>query len=454
MVKQVDRSFRRAGGGVVLESVSAPQHDNPTSTGEIVGIASRKAATAVLKAHVAVLKGTPMRRAIGEALTNGGNLGGKERRFIAFATRELSRHLRRLNLASSARGFSGSRLHLPEDQAIFRYALWRRELCGAGVEKIMTEIGLPGPIRPRGIPDQVVRAELERKVELDFGTTPLDQAANRHSFPTWLAERIAAAAPEGELEQVLEALNREPTLTFRARPVGTRDALVEELKGKGLSVEACAELPDALRVTDESRAIFDSRWMKEGRLQVMDLGSQLLADFCKAKPGQTVVDYCAGAGGKTLVLADAVTTTGRVFAWDHSEKRLKEARSRVGELKLRHVSFPSPPRIDLAELVLIDAPCSGTGTLGREPDQKWKLSQKQIDELTVTQLGILRDVGKQLKPGGVIVYGTCSVLKEENEGVVSRFVEAQPEFKLVESLRVWPHRLEGGGFFGARLVKS
>ncbi|MFZ5440611.1 MAG: RsmB/NOP family class I SAM-dependent RNA methyltransferase [Myxococcota bacterium] len=425
-----------------------------TSTGEIVGIASRKAATAVLEAHVAVIKGTPMRRAISEALAEGGNLGGKERRFIAFATRELSRHLRRLNLSAGTRGYSTAKLHLPEDQAIFRYALWRREICGAGVDKIMTEVGLPGPIRPRGIPDQLIRTELERTVELDFGSTPLDQAANRHSFPTWLAERIAAVAPPGELEAVLEALNREPTLTLRVRPAGSREALLPELKAKGLEVEACAELPDAIRVVDGSRAIFDSRWMKEGRLQVMDLGSQLLAAFCQAQPGQTVVDYCAGAGGKTLVLADAVTPTGRVFAWDLSEKRLKEARSRVGELKLRHVSFPSPPRIDLADLVLIDAPCSGTGTLGREPDQKWKLTAKQIDELTTTQVGLLRDVAKRLKGGATIVYGTCSVLREENEGVVERFLAEAPEFRLEESLRVWPHRLEGGGFFGARLKKS
>jgi 16S rRNA (cytosine967-C5)-methyltransferase len=430
-----------------------PPDAGPTSTGGIVGIASRKAATATLKAHVAVLKGTPMRRAIGEALDEGGNLGGKERRFIAFATRELSRHLRLLNLSAAAHGHPPSKMHLPEDQAIFRYALWRREVCRAGVEKIMTEVALPGPIRPRGLPDQLIRSALEQVVELDYGSTPLDQAAAKHSFPTWLAEKIAAAAPAGELEAVLEALNREPTLTLRVRPPGTREALLPELRGKHPEVEACAELPDAIQVKDGSRAIFESRWMKEGRLQVMDLGSQLLAAFCRAAPGMTVVDYCAGAGGKTLVLADAVTTTGKVFAWDASEKRLKEARSRVGELKLRHVSFPSPPRIDLADIVLVDAPCSGSGTLGREPDQKWKLSAKQVAELAVTQLGILRDVSKRLKAGALIVYGTCSVLKEENEGTVERFLASEPGFTLEETLRVWPQQLEGGGFFGARLRK-
>ncbi|MFO0600479.1 MAG: RsmB/NOP family class I SAM-dependent RNA methyltransferase [Myxococcaceae bacterium] len=420
------------------------------STGEIVGIASRKAATAVLKAHVAVLKGTPLRKAISEALAGGGNLGGKERRFIAFATRELSRHLRRLNLLASARGQPMSKLHLPEDQAIFRYALWRKHVCGAGIDKIMTEIQLPGPIRPRGVPDQFIRDETNKQVEVDWGSTPLERAANLHSFPTWLAEKIAAIAPEGEVDAVLEALNREPTLTLRVRPPGSRDALLPELKD--FPVEACAEVPDAIRVTDGSRAIFESRWMKEGRLQVMDLGSQLLAAFCEAKPGQSVVDYCAGAGGKTLVLADAVGPTGRVYAWDLSEKRLAEAKSRVGELKLRHVSFPSQPRIDLADLVLIDAPCSGTGTLGREPDQKWKLTAKEIETLTATQLGILKDVSKRLKPGAAMIYGTCSVLREENEGVVERFLGANPGFKLTAALRVWPHRVEGGGFFGARLV--
>lgn len=426
----------------------------PTAPGEVVGIATRKAATVALKAHVAVLKGTPLRKAIGEQLAEGGNLGGKERRFVAFAARELSRHLRRLNLSASARGYPASKLHLPEDQAILRYALWRRELCGAGVEKVMAEVSLPGPIRPRGIPDQLIRTELSRAVPLDFGATPLDQAANRHSFPTWLAERIAAVAPEGELEAILEALNREPTMTFRVRPPGSREALLAEVHAKGLTLEPCAELPDAVQVPDGSRALFASRWMKEGRLQVMDLGSQLLADLCRAQPGQTVVDYCAGAGGKTIVLADAVGPTGRVYAWDNSPKRLKEGKARVGELKLRHVSFPEQPRLDLADLVLVDAPCSGTGTLGREPDQKWKLSVKQVEELCATQQEILATVAKKLKAGAVLVYGTCSVLREENEGAVEWFLAGHPGWRCEETRRVWPHRLQGGGFFGARLVKS
>lgn len=418
-----------------------------------VGLASRKAATAALKAHVAVLKGTPLRRAISEALAEAENLGGKERRFVAFAARELSRHLRRLELSAGARGWPSSKLHLPEDQALLRYALWRRELCGAPVEKVMTEVALPGPIRPRGIPDQLLRTELERELTLEFGTDTLTRAANLHSFPTWLAERLAAQVAPDELEPLLRALNREPTLTLRARPAGTRDELLAALAAKGVGVEAAVELPDALRVSDGSRAIFETKWMKEGRLQVMDLGSQLLVALCRVSPGMCVVDACAGAGGKTIALADGVGPRGRVYACDESAKRLAEGRRRVSELKLNHVTFPQVARVDLADLVLVDAPCSGTGTLAREPDQKWKLTPKKVQELAVTQLGILTGLAGPLRAGGVLVYGTCSVLREEDEDVVDRFLVRHPAFRLEETLRVWPHRIEGGGFFGARLVK-
>jgi 16S rRNA (cytosine967-C5)-methyltransferase len=193
--------------------------------------------------------------------------------------------------------------------------------------------------------------------------------------------------------------------------------------------------------------------MKEGRLQVMDLGSQMLAGLCRASEGLTVVDYCAGAGGKSIFLADAVGPTGRVYAWDESAKRLQEGKRRAGELKLRHVSFPTAPRIDLADIVFVDAPCSGTGTLGREPDQKWKLSLKKVLEFQATQLELLDRVAGQVAAGAVIVYGTCSLLAEEDEEVVERFLAGHPGFELEGTLRTWPNQLDGGGFFGARLRK-
>ncbi len=429
--------------------------ENDSEMGQVLGRPSRQAAQAAIEAHVANLKGKPMRASIAEALAEHPKLGGKERRYVAFAARELSRHLRWLELCAKAHGWPSSKLQLTEDQAILRYALWRRELTHATPARVMVEVSLPGPIRPRSIPDAVISAELQKGAQIELGTTPVERAANLHSFPTWLAQAIFDAAPEGEGEAVLQALNREPALSFHVRPLGTRDALLAELTAAGFSVEVAADLPNGLRHTGDGRAIFESRWVKNHRLQVMDVGSQRLASLCRAEVGMTVVDYCAGAGGKTLFLADAVGPTGRVYAWDSSAKRLAEAKTRANALKYRHISFPTEPRVDLADLVLVDAPCSGVGTLAREPDQKWKLSQKKVDELTATQLGILEKLAPQMKGGAVVVYGTCSLLRAENEAVVEAFVKKHPNFVLDgEPLRVWPHRIDGGGFFGARLKKT
>ncbi len=429
--------------------------------GNVVGKPTRLAVSAAVKGHVAVLKGKPLRAAISEQLAEHEKLGGKERRFVAFATRELSRHLRRLDLSARAHGWPPSKLQLTEDQAIMRFALWRREMTGATAKRVMLELALPGPVRPRSLPDSVIAKVVEHEAKVDLGVTPVDRAANQHSFPTWLAEAIAASAASAglgtdALDSILAALNREPFMTFRARPSGSRDALLEVLAADGFSLVPCAEWRDALRADTESRAVFDSRYMKEGRLQVMDLGSQMLAAHCQAQAGQTVVDYCAGAGGKTLFLADEVGPKGRVYAWDASAKRLKEAKTRVAEARLRHVSFPLEPRIDLADVVLVDAPCSGTGTLGREPDQKWKLKKDAIAEFAKTQRSILDTVARAMKPQARLVYGTCSVLHEEDEAVVEAFLAAHPEFSLDGEgavLRVWPHQVDGGGFFGARFVK-
>jgi len=426
----------------------------PLQVHPLIGRASRAGVTAVIEAHLAIAKGKPMRAAISETLARHQKLGGNDRRFVAFAVRELSRHLRLIDLAARARGRPASSLKLAEDQAIFRYAIWRRVVTGASVEAVMAEVGLPGPVRPRSVQDAVIKDELAKDVELDFGDDPIERAAAKHSFPNWLAKAIGEQAPDGSLDAVLAALNREPFVTMRVRPLGTRDALLPELIAAGFPVKACAELPDAIVLTDEGRAIFESRWMKEGRLLVMDLGSQLLADFCRAKPGQIVVDYCAGAGGKTIFLADAVGPTGRVYGHDTSAKRLVEAKERTAQLKLQHVSFPKVPRLDLADLALVDAPCSGVGTLAREPDQKWRLTREKVLEFQKAQLEILEAVVAGLKPGGVIVYGTCSLLRDENDAVVEQFLARHPECALEGPvLRVWPHQVEGGGFFGARLEK-
>jgi 16S rRNA (cytosine967-C5)-methyltransferase len=241
-----------------------------------------------------------------------------------------------------------------------------------------------------------------------------------------------------------------------------------------VAAEPVALAPDAVRISDASHRVFETKVMKSGRLQVQDVGSQLIAEVCRPPGGSleglTVADVCAGAGGKTLALADMVGASGRVLAGDRSRKRLAQARERVRDLSVRNVSFPHPLPLSGADVLLVDAPCSGTGSLGREPDQKWKLTPKAITDFQTTQLEILEEVGRETRPGALIVYATCSLLPDENDAVVSRFLEKQPGFTLEPMapvlgperaaalcdgpyLRPIPPRVPGGGFFAARLRK-
>ncbi len=437
---------------------------------EELGRPSRKAATAALEAHLDIQKGEPLRAALSGALKEAGKIGGHERRFAAYTTRELSRHQRYLNLAARALGHPPGRWLLPEDRALVRYALWRRLFTGAGWREFSAEIKLPGPIRPRTIHDQLLQEVVEAALpelgeDLD---DPVERAAAVHSLPNWLAKALASSAPEGEVEALFAALNREPSLFLRARPPGARDARVAELRAEGIAAEPVPWAPDAIRITEPGMRVFESASMKRGLLQVQEPGSQLIAALGRNDaPRMLAVDACAGAGGKTLALADLVGAGGRVVATDKSRRRLEEARRRVRELGLRNVSFPDPAPVEDADLVLVDAPCSGTGSLAREPEQKWRLTAAAVKKFSETQREILEATVSALKPGAVLVYATCSLLREENEDVVSALLAAHPELRVEPAaevldpssasvmegpyLRVWPHRTASGGFFAARL---
>ncbi|RJS17733.1 RsmB/NOP family class I SAM-dependent RNA methyltransferase [Corallococcus sp. H22C18031201] len=423
-----------------------------------------------------MMKGEPLKAALANALRDADGLGGQERRFAAFAARELSRHQRLLDLAARTLGHTPGKIGLNEDQALVRYALWRRLFCGEDWARIGPEVRLPGPVRPRTINDTLLSSVVTAPLSEPALPEALpERLAVRHSFPSWLVQRLAEAYPEPVLEGLLAALDEEPSLHFRVRPPGTRDAVLAALLEEGVQAEAVAAAPDALRVTDSSHRIFETRMMKSGRLQVQDVGSQLIVEACRpeggALTGLTVADVCAGAGGKTLALADLVGPTGKVVAGDRSRRRLSDARDRVREWHLRQVAFPHPLPLSEADVLLVDAPCSGSGSLAREPDQKWKLSAKAVTEFKTTQGSLLAEVARQAKPGARIVYATCSVLPEENDVVVREFLAQHPDFALEPVgqgmpperaallcdgpfLRAVPPRVPGGGFFAARLRKA
>ncbi|SDE76424.1 16S rRNA (cytosine967-C5)-methyltransferase [Myxococcus virescens] len=443
---------------------------------ERLGRPSRRGATAALEAHIAVLRGEPLKAALANALREANGLGGQERRFAAMAVRELSRHQRLLDLAARLLGHTMGKVGLTEDQALVRYALWRRIFCGEGWARIGPEVRLPGPVRPRTIKDDLLQRVVEQPLpEAPLPESQTERLAIRYSFPNWLVQRLAQVYPEDVLEGLLASLDEEPSLHFRARPPGTRDAVLAALKEEGVNAEPVAAAPDAVRVTDSSHRVFETRMMKSGRLQVQDVGSQLISELCRPREGSlegfTVADVCAGAGGKTLALADFVGPRGKVLAGDRSRRRLAEARERVRHFSLRQVAFPHPLPLSDADVLLIDAPCSGTGSLAREPDQKWKLTAQEIAKYQATQSELLDEVSRQAKPGALIVYATCSVMPEEDEAVVEAFLAKHPDFTLepVEDvlgaeraalaaqgpyLKALPPKVPGGGFFAARLRRT
>ncbi len=450
---------------------------------ERLGLPSVKAARAALSAHLAVQKGEGIRGAVADALAGAKGLGGKERRFVVVAVRGLSRHLRRVDAAARSLGHPPGTLGLEEDRALLRWVLWRRLFTGADWKTVGPEVRLPGPVRPRTVPDalleKVMTAPLPPSPEEGQGDA-VERAAAVHSFPNWLARAVARDVGEARVERVLAALNVEPEVFLRVRPsVSGEDPLeaaVQALREEGVETERVGFAPSALRVVSGGMKVFDTRPMRGGRLQVQEPGSQLIALACAVEgaPGPVrAVDYCAGAGGKTLSLADLWGSGGVIEAHDRSARRLAEARRRVKAWSLRQVRFPAPSEIDRAvakaDVVLVDAPCSGTGSLAREPEQKWRLTPEKVRAFAATQREILDGLAAGMKAGARLVYATCSVLREENEDVVAGFLEAHPGWEVEplagvlpprcapaldaegRFLRVWPDAAAAGGFFAARL---
>ena len=420
-----------------------------------------------MAAYVAVLKGQGLRRALAEALADAPHLGGQERRFVAFATRDILRHQRLIDLAGRLLGRPAGDWALREDLALARYALWRRLLTGADADRVDVEVKLPGPLRPRAATDAQLHQLAAAPLPEDVPVEGAERAATLHSFPTWLAEDLSRSGED--VGPLLEALNREPQLILRARPPGSRARRIEELRAADLEAHALEGIADALMLVERGTRVFDSEPMKRGHLQVQDAGSQLIAELCcpdRGFEGARIADVCAGAGGKTLTLADRVGPMGRIEASDLAPDRLAEARRRARAWRLKNVHFPASAEPEKADVILIDAPCSGTGNLGKEPDQKWKLTRKEVARFAERQRALLGEMASRARPGAIVVYATCSLLKVENQDVVEAMVSGRSDLQLEELpdavpaaarrgpfLETRPGAFPGGGFFGARLRK-
>ena len=300
----------------------------------------------------------------------------------------------------------------------------------------------------------------------------------RHNLPDWLAGALQAQLGD-EFWPLARALEEPAPLDLRVNSLkAKREEVQEALAAAGISAEPTPFSPWGVRVQGKP-AVNKLEMFTKGAIEVQDEGSQLLALITDPKRGEMVVDFCAGAGGKTLALGASMRSTGRLYAFDVSGHRLDALKPRLARSGLSNV-YPAQiahERDDRVkrlagkiDRVLIDAPCSGLGTLRRNPDLKWRQSPKSVEELQAKQSAILASAARLLKPGGRLVYATCSLLQAENEAVVAAFdAERSADFEpivvsevlaaakvegaagLVSGpyLRLWPHRQRTDGFFAA-----
>lgn len=305
---------------------------------------------------------------------------------------------------------------------------------------------------------------------------------HRHNLPEWLVAPLKAQLGN-EFWPLVESLQQPAPLDLRVNALtDKRPDVQKELNQAAIKSVATPFSPWGLRI-DGKPALTKLDAFARGAVEVQDEGSQLLALLLDAKRGEMVVDFCAGAGGKTLAIGATMRNTGRLYAFDISAHRLDALKPRLARSKLSnvHPAAIAHERDDRVkrlagkiDRVLVDAPCSGLGTLRRNPDLKWRQSPQSVQELTAKQTAILQSAARLVKSGGRLVYATCSVLPEENEAIAEAFGAANPDFEAVDVgevleglkvanpavlaaggenglryLRLWPHRHATDGFFAA-----
>ena len=305
---------------------------------------------------------------------------------------------------------------------------------------------------------------------------------HRHNLPEWLVQPLKDQLG-AEFWPMVETLNLGAGLDLRVNTFEAKRADVQkELVKAGIKAVNTPYSPWGLRIAGKPALNKNEAFMR-GDFEVQDEGSQLLSMLLDAKRGEMVVDFCAGAGGKTLAIGASMRSTGRLYAFDTSAHRLDAFKSRLKRSGLSnvHPAAIAHERDDRVkrltgkmDRVLVDAPCTGLGTLRRNPDLKWRQNLQAVDEMAVKQAAILQSASRMLKSGGRIVYATCSVLPQENEAIAEAFSAANPEFVPLSAgevlaelkvegaaglcsggdnnqlyLRLWPHRHATDGFFAA-----
>jgi 16S rRNA (cytosine967-C5)-methyltransferase len=365
--------------------------------------------------------------------------------------------------------------------AVLRNKSFFTDFAGSGRAATIRRLALLGMAEAVGVDalGGVTEEEnefLSRIKDIDRSLLPPQMRA---SMPQWLFDKLLAQFGEQETLELAAVLNTPAPLDLRVNSIkANREDVIAQLATAPIVAEPMPYAPLGLRL-HKKPALQNLPLFKEGAIEVQDEGSQVLAQLVGARRGEMVVDFCAGAGGKTLALGAIMRNTGRLYAFDVSEKRLAKLKPRMARSGLSNVhpvliAHERDAKVKrLAgkiDRVLVDAPCSGLGTLRRNPDVKWRQSPEAIGEMQEKQLAILDGAARLVKGGGRLVYATCSLLNEENDVVVEQFLATHDDFQLVPAsevlaeqkiplemdkyLKLLPHKHNTDGFFAAVLERK
>lgn len=285
----------------------------------------------------------------------------------------------------------------------------------------------------------------------------------KESIPDWMDELALKELGEQTWSKEITAQNKPAQVILRVNTLKTtREKLHSILMDLDIETTLPEEYPDAL-ILKERANVFLTDAFKQGLFEVQDASSQLVAPLLDVQPGMRVVDTCAGAGGKTLHLASLMQNKGQIIAMDiyeSKQKQLKIRAKRNGAFNIEYRIIDGTKTIkklhEKADRVLIDAPCSGLGVLKRNPDSKWKLQPEFVENIKQVQQQVLQDYSKILKPGGKLVYATCSILPSENQEQIQKFLQSEggKDFEFVEDHKILSHQSGFDGFYMALLHRK
>jgi 16S rRNA (cytosine967-C5)-methyltransferase len=340
-----------------------------------------------------------------------------------------------------------------------------------------------------GILRQYIRLQDRQAEVLDLPVDPIARLGTLYSFPDWLIEQWLAELGSIETEQLCQAFNRVPTIDLRVNslkfdtdplsdispPEQQRAKLIEIFQTAGIEAIPIPHLPQGLRFVGNVGAISQLPGYQSGLWTIQDSSAQLVTHLLDPQPHEVVIDACAAPGGKTTHMAELMGNSGQIFALDKTASRLKKLQQNLDRLQLDTVKILTGDSCGFSELtntadrVLLDAPCSGLGTLHRRSDARWQKTPTQIHDLAQLQAKLLANTATWVKPGGVLVYATCTVCSIENEDVILPFLKTHPDWQIEPPpansplaslvsdpgwIKVWPHRQQMDGFFMVKLRRS